>query len=179
MSNTPEPPDELLRQFDRDGNEIEPRTRQWMWDHPDYEPYHTVGTVWLVNAEGKILMSKRSDELRGSPGKWQTMLGGKVPVGSTCYETAIRELEEEVGLIVDSSRLVLVEDVPRARRYLYPFDGGLEELAFHDGEIADVCWMSLEEYHAAVTARPEEWCNLLKPHHEEAIRAWIERQISR
>lgn len=79
----PEPPDELLRQFDKDGNEIEPRTRQWIWDHPEYEPYHAVGTIWLINQLGQICFSKRSEHLKGSPGKWQTMFGGKVPVGST------------------------------------------------------------------------------------------------
>ncbi len=169
----PEPPEELLRQFDKDGNEVEPRTRQWMWDHPDYEPYHATGTIWLINSHGQILFSKRSELLKGSPGKWQTMFGGKVSAGSTCRETAIRELEEEAGIVPDSEKLFLVEESPRFARYIYPFDGDVSDLCFHDGEVTAARWMSLEEYQQEVQEHPEEWCNPIKPHQEIMIKKWI------
>ncbi|MBI2483539.1 NUDIX domain-containing protein [Candidatus Uhrbacteria bacterium] len=169
----PEPPDELLRQFDKEGNEIEPRTRQWMWDHPEYEPYHAVGMIWLINGLGQICCSKRSEHLHGSPGKWQTMFGGKVPVGSTYRETAIRELGEEAGIVPDPERLFLVEETKRAARYIYPFDGNQNDLHFDDGEITEVRWMMLAEYHAEEKAHPEMWCNLIKPHQEDIICKWI------
>lgn len=173
MNKNPEPPDELLRQFDKEGTEIEPRTRQWMWEHPEYDPYHAVGTIWLINGLGQICFSKRSEHLKGSPGKWQTMFGGKVPVGSTYRETAIRELEEEAGIIPDPERLFLVEETKRAARYIYPFDGSTSDLHFNDGEIVEVWWMTLDEYHAEEQAHPDDWCNLIKPNQEAVIREWI------
>lgn len=173
LHKNPEPPDELLRQFDKNGNEIEPRTRQWMWDHPEYKPYHAVGTIWLINGLGQICFSKRAEHLKGSPGKWQTMFGGKVPVGSTFRGTAVRELEEEAGIIPDLDRLFLVEETKRAARYIYPFDGDPNRLHFNDGEIIAVRWMTLDEYRAEETAHPEQWCNPIKPHQEEIIRTWI------
>jgi 8-oxo-dGTP pyrophosphatase MutT (NUDIX family) len=173
LLKNPEPPEELLRQFDKDGNEIEPRTRQWMWDHPEYEPYHAVGTIWLINGLGQICFSKRSEHLKGSPGKWQTMFGGKVPVGSTGRETAIRELEEEAGIIPDPTRLFLVEETKRAARYIYPFGGSADDLHFDDGEIVAIRWMTLDEYQAEEKAHPELWCNPIKPHQEIVIREWM------
>lgn len=169
----PEPLDELLRQFDKEGNEIEPRTRQWMLDHPEYDPYHAVGTVWLINKLGQICFSKRSEHLIGSPGKWQTMFGGKVPVGSTGRETAIRELEEEAGVVADPDQLFLIEETKRATRYIYPFDGAASEIHFDDGEIVEIHWMTLDEYHVEEKAHPELWCNLIKPHQETVIHEWI------
>jgi len=171
----PEPPDELLRLFDKNGDEVEPHTRQWIWDHPEYETYHAVGLVWVINMQGQILCSKRSEHLKGSPGKWQSVFGGKVPVGATCHETAIRELEEEAGIKADPEKLFLFEETPRAAKYIYPFDGTVADVHFNDGEIVDVRWMTLDEYHEEEKLHPELWCNLIKPHQEKVIREWIAR----
>lgn len=173
----PEPPDEVLRLFDAQGNEVEPRSRQWIWDHPEYETFHAIGAVWVVNRSGKILCSKRSENLKGSPGKWQPRFGGKVPVGSTCRETAIRELEEEVGIKPDLEKMVPIEETSRRAMYLYPFDGASDDLRFPDGEITAVRWQSIDEYREEERMHPEDWCCNLKPEHEIAIRQWLAKRV--
>ncbi|HEU0051117.1 MAG TPA: NUDIX hydrolase [Patescibacteria group bacterium] len=91
-------------------------------------------------------------------------------------ETAIRELEEEVGIFPDPNKLFLVEETKRSARYIYPFHGHTSDLHFSDGEIEKIKWMSLDEYHAEENAHPESWCNLIKPHQEAIIRDWITKQ---
>jgi len=52
--NLPEPPDEWLRCFDEHDNEVEPRTRSWIWSHPK-QFKHAIGSIWIINSRGQIL----------------------------------------------------------------------------------------------------------------------------
>jgi 8-oxo-dGTP pyrophosphatase MutT (NUDIX family) len=168
----PEPPDELMRLFDENDNEVEPQTRQWIWDNQS-NLRHAIGSVWIVNSKGQILCSKRSTALRGNPGKWETYFGGKVPVGSTCRETAIRELEEEAGIIIDPEKLLPIEEGKRISRFLYFYD--CDESTFHspDGEVTEARWLTIEDYHKEEQEHPEWWCNGIKPQQEKEIRELI------
>ncbi len=96
-----------------------------------------------------------------------------MPVGSTPHETAMRELEEEAGIVPVSDRMFLVEKTKRAERYIYPFDGLTEELRFNDGEIVAVRWLTIDEYHEELKSSPDVWCNLIKFNQEKIILEWI------
>lgn len=176
MPANPEPPDELMRLFDEHDNEVEPRTRQWIWDN---KPglFHAVGTVWIMNTKGELLCSRRSEKMKGNPGKWQTYFGGKVPVGSTPRETAIRELAEEADIIVDPVQLFPIEEGKRISRFLYLQDLDAQKFHSPDGEVTDVRWMTLEEFRLNEKEQPESWCNGVNPHQEAAIRAWMESHL--
>lgn len=173
MQNNPEPADEVLRMFDASDIEVEPRSRRWLWDHPDHGLRHATGEVWVINSKDEILCSKRSSSLKGNPGKWQPIFGGKIPVGSTFRETAIRELAEETGITADESKLFLVEEGRRTAKFIYPHDLDVEDFHSPDGEVTEVRWMKFDDYLNEERENPETWCNNIKPHQEKVIRKWL------
>ena len=53
--------------------------------------------TFLIDADNKILLTKRHSDLRTFPKCW-VVPGGKVEFGESIEITALRELEEECGI---------------------------------------------------------------------------------
>jgi 8-oxo-dGTP pyrophosphatase MutT (NUDIX family) len=67
------------------------------------QPLIMVGsTVMIKDEAGKILLQKRSDT-----GKWST-IGGAMELGESFEETAIREVQEEAGILIKNLNLKTV-----------------------------------------------------------------------
>lgn len=64
-----------------------------------------VAVAVLVNEQNEILIMKRSGEVGTWPNTWN-FPGGSVDEGETKQEAAVRELEEEAGIVADPSTLV-------------------------------------------------------------------------
>jgi 8-oxo-dGTP pyrophosphatase MutT (NUDIX family) len=64
-----------------------------------------VVTCLLINDEGKLLILKRSDKVRTYKGMWGG-IAGYVEEGENPYETAIKEIREEVGIKEDEISLI-------------------------------------------------------------------------
>lgn len=71
----------------------------------------------VVNAEGKILLHRRSDN------DFWALPGGAMEIGETIGQTAIRETKEETGLDVELEYIVGIYTNPR------------HVVAFSDGEV--------------------------------------------
>lgn len=179
MYQNPEPSNEMLQVFDESGKPTGALPRAIVKAEPRIH-WCAVVNIWLVNAKGEILCSKRSKMLSGNPDKWQTYFGGHVKAGQTFADAAVCELNEEVGLTIDASKLFLVskgtnppEIHSHFESYLYPFDGEISELRFNDGEIVEARWLSLDDYLKERRAHPETWCNGINAQNEEIIRGWM------
>ncbi|MBI5060783.1 MAG: NUDIX domain-containing protein [Candidatus Aenigmarchaeota archaeon] len=64
--------------------------------------------VWIVK-DDKILLQKRAPGKKLFPNKLDVSCAGHVMHGESCEDTAVRELEEELGISVKPSDLLLVE----------------------------------------------------------------------
>jgi 8-oxo-dGTP pyrophosphatase MutT (NUDIX family) len=64
-------------------------------------------TAWSTNAA--LLLTRRAAGLRKHPGQW-ALPGGSVDPGETVEEAALRELREEVGLVVTADRILGILD---------------------------------------------------------------------
>lgn len=75
-------------------------------------PIHPVPAVnaAILNSEGQILLTRRSPVVR-EPGKW-CLPGGHLDGGETWEAAMVREVKEEVGLVVTRSRLLGVYSDP-------------------------------------------------------------------
>ena len=73
--------------------------------------------VFVLDAERRILLEKRSD-----CGLWG-LVGGRVEVGESIAESAVREVLEESGLHVKITRLLGVYSDPDDRIVTYPDNG--------------------------------------------------------
>lgn len=77
--------------------------------------------VVLVDADGNVLLFSGGDPAR--PGtRWWFTPGGGVATGEHLRETAVRELREETGLVLDTADLV---GPMWRRRTTFPFDGAV------------------------------------------------------
>lgn len=170
--------EELLQCFDDQGNPVDGHLRSEVKMKP-YRWWCGVSNIWVVNKEGELLCSKRSNELSGNPGKWQSYFGGHVPFGLSFEETALKELQEESGLNRSLKDLFLVEEGRYEenkqfyKSFVVLFDGTVAELIFSDSEIIDAKWMKMDEYWKEKEERPEDWCNRCLPRHQEMILDWL------
>ncbi|MEU9159901.1 NUDIX domain-containing protein [Streptomyces sp. NPDC048424] len=59
---------------------------------------HRVATVVCRDAEGRILVHRRPENVSRFPGQYNWLLGGAVNAGETYEDAAARELAEELGV---------------------------------------------------------------------------------
>ena len=74
------------------------------WNNVPSGHYISVVGVVIVNQNNEILLQKRSNQKRANPGKWG-ICGGKVDLGETPLEAAIRETLEEIGIELNPNEL--------------------------------------------------------------------------
>src|SRR5579859_7683930 len=64
---------------------------------------HRAVHVLVFNSRGEIFLQKRSMLKDRQPGVWDSSCSGHVDSGETYDETAVRELQEEIGLKINSA----------------------------------------------------------------------------
>ena len=125
---------------------------------------HATAHVWVTrpgkNGGAQVLLQKRSMEKDGYPGCWDISAAGHVPAGSSCLETAVRELREELGIRAEEGDLepagfYITEwdtrfhgkrffDRERAAVYLYRKPVDETKLSLQKEEVEQVQWMDYE-----------------------------------
>lgn len=109
--------------------------------------YYVCCEVWIQNSEGKFLMTQRHPDKKAG-GLWE-FTGGGVLAGETTKQAAVRELEEELGVSVDESELILLEVYQKKNYfmdiYVVKKDLNVENLVLQPEEVVDVKWVSDEE----------------------------------
>ena len=88
-----------------------------------------VVTCLLINEEGKLLILRRSDKVKTYKGLWGGVAGYVEP-GEEPYETALKEIQEEVGIekehvvLINQGNIVKFTDIYEGNKYewtIYPF----------------------------------------------------------
>jgi isopentenyldiphosphate isomerase len=125
---------------------------------------HRIARVFVVNTEGKILLQKRSIQLKDSPGKWDQSAGGHVDEGEDYMTAAIRETAEELGIRVSGLRELGKFYVERpgsggvVRRFHTVFACKCDSpIKYDKAEVADVTWLSVSEVNAWLQTSPEDF----------------------
>ena len=146
---------ELLDVLDERGNptgEVLPRDEvhsQGLW--------HRTVHVWITNANGQVLLQQRSFKKADHPGEWDTITGGHLQTGQTVVQGAMRELHEELGLVVEPEKLeLLFENTWQSQHlgyannefnptFLLQVDQPISAFTFNDGEVIALHWVSLDQ----------------------------------
>jgi len=95
--------EELLEVVDERGNVLRVTARSEIHGNP--ELLHRVVHVLVFNSRGELLLQKRSMDKDVAPGRWDTSVGGHVDPGESLEEAALRELEEELGIVAELTSL--------------------------------------------------------------------------
>ena len=91
--------------YDRQGNRTgKIKTRYDVFEDGEY---HLGASLWIVNKKGELLIQKRSPTKRINPGKW-SITGGAVCAGESSEQACVREVAEEIGLILNIVEIELL-----------------------------------------------------------------------
>ena len=142
---------------------------------------HRIVRVFILNSEGKVLLTQRGHTLESLPGRWNESAAGHVDEGEEYQSAASREVEEELGV-----RNVEVTEVGRFKSeetdesdkqkkrwtavYVAEYDGDIHP---SEREVAALKWMTPQEAYDWMQRAPEEFtegCIL-------GFRILIEKQI--
>ena len=119
------------------------------------EGYHMVVHIWIRNAAGQYLMTQRSANKKTYPLAWECV-GGSVLKGEASLPAAIREVQEEVGIILrpEDGRKVLtqIREYAGGNRvndindvYLFAYDAPILLAEASTDEVEQARWMTREE----------------------------------
>lgn len=129
--------------------------------HPRSQPlppgtYHKVVSVWIRDASGRYLMSRRCPWKR-YPNLWECT-GGCLQQGETELQAALREAEEETGLKLDPAEGKLLFSCCREEIHdfytvwLFTVPEDQPALTLQASEVSDAGWLTMEEIEALEAA---------------------------
>ncbi|WP_291960509.1 NUDIX hydrolase [Maribacter sp.] len=67
--------------------------------------FHQTVHIWFYTLEGKILMQQRGKNKDIYPLLWDVSVAGHIGAGESIVNSAVREIEEEIGLCIAPSEL--------------------------------------------------------------------------
>ncbi len=115
--------------------------------------YHVVVSIWTVDSQNRVLLTLRDSAKESFPDHWENT-GGSVLSGESSISAAVRELEEETGILAREDELVLVgSEITRdsfVDHYLLRRDLSLGDVRLQPGETADAKWVTLDELDAMI-----------------------------
>lgn len=138
---------------------------------------HRTAHVWIVrrrHGKWEVLLQKRSTEKDSFPGLYDTSSAGHIPAGSDPVSSALRELEEELGVRADPEQLIPAgsfriryEDFFHGEpfrdnefTFVYvdrePVDA--ESLVLQASEVDEVRWFPLREVREEIRRSRKRFC---------------------
>lgn len=137
--------DELWDIYDADRN-LTGRTHR-RGDYLNPGDYHLTVHVWMLNRDGKFLLTKRSPN-KGFPNMWEST-GGSALAGDDSLTAAIREVREETGLHLDPNRGEVLYKLQGEDYFvdiwLFRQDFDLDDVVLLEGETCDKMYASAED----------------------------------
>lgn len=109
--------------------------------------YHLGVDIWIRNSNGEFLITKRSPN-KGYPNMWE-ITGGSALAGDDSLTAALREVEEETGIVLPRGNGRIIWQYSRADAHkdiwLFDYDFDLEKVVLQEGETCDKAVASREE----------------------------------
>ncbi len=135
---------------------VDPNTGEPTGEHVARSQFHEQKlwgrstNVYILNTKGEILCHRRPENKEYFPGAWSTHFGGHIVEGESFKMGALKELSEEIGLVLDPYKLIpwrtSKKTVARlwVRDFITIFDGELSDLTLQESEITEVGWFTAE-----------------------------------
>ncbi|MDY5554140.1 MAG: NUDIX domain-containing protein [Blautia sp.] len=138
---------------------------------------HRTAHVWIVRQNGnytEVLLQRRSLKKDSFPGKYDTSSAGHIPAGDEPGESALRELQEELGIFAQIEDLQFVDTFPIqfetefygkvfrdneiAFVYIYKKPVDISNLVLQKEELDDVQWFEIEYVYRQCLAHDRGFC---------------------
>lgn len=114
--------------------------------------HRVVHVLVLDGTRGRILLQKRSMLKDVAPGRWDTSVGGHMNPGEELIEAALREMEEELGVVCEPEFLYSYTHSNRYETELVSTYACVHEgeFTFNRDEIDEVRFWDIDEIQAAI-----------------------------
>ena len=123
--------------------------------------WHRAVHVFVFNARGELFLQKRSMTKDSSPGLWDSSASGHVDSGEDYDACAVRELREEIGLLVSTCppRVCKVEPCAETgQEFVWLYHGASEgPFTLHPEEIERGEWFARDHLARWLDERPEDF----------------------
>lgn len=122
---------------------------------------HRAIHVFVFNLRGEIFLQKRSMSKDSSPGLWDSSASGHLDSGEDYDACAVRELREEIGLIVSAPPRRVFKVSPCAetgQEFVWLYLGASEgPFTLHPEEIERGDWFAAGRVTEWVSERPQDF----------------------
>lgn len=124
---------------------------------------YRVSGLWVVDGKGRALFARRALSKKKGAGKWGPSVAGTVEEGETYESNIIKEAQEELGIIDIhphpwiKQRSLRPTDNYFSQWFRVVLDISVAELRLDPLEVAEVKWMTIDEFRNAVQKSPEEF----------------------
>jgi len=126
---------------------------------------HRIVRIMVEDAQGRLLLQKRSQKMERWPGCWDNSATGHVDEGEDYEAAAKRELYEEIG--IKRSELEEIdtyytdrphEEIAHLRRFnrVYKTVAKQNEAIIDDDEVAEVRWFTVDEVKKLIREHPDK-----------------------
>lgn len=122
--------DELIDILDENGNHTGKTCLKSEAHKHGY--FHPTVHIWLFTSNDKILLQKRSPKKKVFPNLWDISVAGHVGAGEKIVNSAIREVQEEIGLQLQPEALIKID----TRKHMVSHPNGIQDNEFHHVFIA-------------------------------------------
>ena len=138
----------------------------------------------------QALLQKRSDNKDSYPGRFDTSSAGHIPAGTEPLDSALRELEEELGIHAEPQDLTyagkfrvgfeeifhgaLFRDDEIAWVYVYDRPVNAEALQLQAEEVSAVEWFDVDELKKFVAAEDARFC--VTPQGLDVLTAYLSKE---
>ncbi len=122
-----------------------------------------VAAIFLVDSDGKFIITKRSEQKKIDPGLYDLAAVGGVMVGESYAEAAQRELREELSISCDMEMLdKFYEEIEHKggtlKFFCAVFFGKNDHIPKLNDEVTSFTKMSFDEIENEIMLHPEKFC---------------------
>ena len=138
---------------------------------------HRTAHVWIVrmhDGRRQVLLQKRSAEKDSYPGMYDTSSAGHIPAGKEPRESALRELEEELGIRASADELTFIghfrtqyeeefhgklfRDNEWINVFVYREPVDLRDLRLQESEVEEVRYFDIDEVYEEAVSGSDRFC---------------------
>lgn len=119
--------------------------------------WHRAVAVFIINSKQQVLLQKRSPKKKMWPNTWDITAGGHVLAGEFGFQSALREIEEELGIKFDKENITFIgattsenikeNMIDRHFNEYYIINKDIDEtkLKLQEDEVSEVKWIDRDE----------------------------------
>jgi 16S rRNA (adenine1518-N6/adenine1519-N6)-dimethyltransferase len=147
--------DEIVALVDKNDQQIGQKNRHDLTDDDCWR----IVSIWVENSHGQVLLQQRSLDKATDPGCWTPAAEGTVVLGEDYDSTAVRELEEEIGLTdhpLRKQNKVWTKFQFGSRQfqaYTVACDWPVEQFTAQASEVAALEWVDKQQVIAEITGQ--------------------------